>query len=76
MIEPTETEGKQELDLFIDAMRSIADEVELDPELVKSAPHSTRTSRVNETLAARNPIVRWEPPAAEAAEEREKPAAD
>jgi glycine dehydrogenase subunit 2 len=61
MIEPTETEGKQELDLFIDAMRSIADEVETDPELVKAAPHSTRTGRVNETLAARQPIVRWEP---------------
>ncbi len=76
MIEPTETEGKQELDLFIDALRSIADEVEQDPDLVKSAPHSTRTSRVNETLAARNPIVRWERPAAETAEEREKPAAD
>ncbi|MCB1021938.1 MAG: aminomethyl-transferring glycine dehydrogenase subunit GcvPB [Bryobacterales bacterium] len=61
MIEPTETESKGELDAFIDAMRSIADEVESDPELVKSAPHSTRTKRVNETLAARNPIVRWEP---------------
>lgn len=65
MIEPTETESRQELDLFIDAMRSIAAEVEADPELVRSAPHSTRTSRVNETLAARNPIVKWEPPAAE-----------
>ncbi len=72
MIEPTETEGKQELDLFIDAMRSIAEEVETDPELVKSAPHATRTSRVNETLAARNPIVRWEPEP----EEEERPAAD
>ncbi|MBI1357432.1 MAG: aminotransferase class V-fold PLP-dependent enzyme [Acidobacteria bacterium] len=73
MIEPTETEGKGELDLFIDAMRSIADEVESAPEMVKNAPHSTRTRRVNETLAARNPIVRWEP-AVEA--EAEKPAAD
>ena len=61
MIEPTETEGKGELDAFIDAMRAIADEVERDPELVKTAPHSTRTKRVNETLAARNPVVRWEP---------------
>jgi glycine dehydrogenase subunit 2 len=61
MIEPTETESKGELDAFIEAMRAIADEVETDPELVKSAPHSTRTKRVNETLAARNPIVRWEP---------------
>jgi glycine dehydrogenase subunit 2 len=61
MIEPTETEGKQELDLLIEALRAIADEVESDPELVKTAPHSTRTSRVDETLAARKPVVRWTP---------------
>jgi glycine dehydrogenase subunit 2 len=61
MIEPTETESKQELDLFIGALRSIADEVENDPELVKSAPHSTRTKRVDETQAARRPVVRWTP---------------
>jgi glycine dehydrogenase subunit 2 len=61
MIEPTETESKQELDLFIEAMLSIADEVESDPELVKSAPQSTRTTRVDETRAARQPIVRWIP---------------
>ena len=62
MIEPTETESKAELDLFVEAMRSIAREVEDDPELVKNAPYSTRTKRVNETLAARRPVVRWEPP--------------
>lgn len=62
MIEPTETESKGELDLFIDAMRSIAREVENDPELVLRAPQTTRTSRVDETLAARKPIVIWEPP--------------
>ena len=73
MIEPTETEGKGELDLFIDAMRSIADEVEADPGLVKDAPHSTRTRRVNETLAARNPILRWEP---SVEDDAERPAAD
>ncbi len=76
MIEPTETEGKQELDLFIDAMRSIADEVEADPELVKAAPHSTRTSRVDETRAARQPIVRWERPARDEPAAEDKPAAD
>ena len=65
MIEPTETESKQELDLFIDALRSIADEVENDPELVRTAPHSTRTKRVNETLAARRPVLRWQPPEVE-----------
>jgi glycine dehydrogenase subunit 2 len=61
MIEPTETEGKLEIDQFIDAMISIAKEVETDPQLVKSAPHSTRTSRVDETTAARKPILRWKP---------------
>ena len=62
MIEPTETEGKGELDLFADALISIAKEVEETPDLVKGAPHSTRTSRVDEVTAARKPIVRWQPP--------------
>jgi glycine dehydrogenase subunit 2 len=61
MIEPTESESLEELDLFIDAMRSIAREVEDNPELVKTAPHSTRVSRLNEVQAARNPILRWRP---------------
>jgi glycine dehydrogenase subunit 2 len=59
MIEPTETESKAELDLFIDALISIAAEIEKDPELVLKAPHHTRTSRVDEVTAARKPIVRW-----------------
>ncbi|MFN7925236.1 MAG: hypothetical protein U0Q16_34380 [Bryobacteraceae bacterium] len=59
MIEPTETESKQELDLFIDALKSIAGEVDADPEMVKSAPHLTRTSRVDETTAARKPVLKW-----------------
>jgi glycine dehydrogenase subunit 2 len=59
MIEPTETESKQELDLFIDAMQSIAKEVEEDPQLVLKAPHSTRTTRVDEVAAARKPVLRW-----------------
>jgi glycine dehydrogenase subunit 2 len=61
MIEPTETESKQELDLFADALIAIAREVETDPDLVKSAPHSTRTSRVDEVTAARKPVLRWRP---------------
>jgi len=61
MIEPTETESKGELDLFIDAMISIAKEVEETPELVSKAPHSTRTTRVDEVTAARKPILRWKP---------------
>jgi glycine dehydrogenase subunit 2 len=63
MIEPTESESLEELDLFIDAMRSIAKEVEEMPELVKSAPHSTRISRLDEVGAARKPVLRWKPTA-------------
>jgi glycine dehydrogenase subunit 2 len=61
MIEPTETEGKLELDQFVEAMISIAKEVETDPQLVKNAPYGTRTSRVDEVTAARKPVLRWKP---------------
>jgi glycine dehydrogenase subunit 2 len=61
MIEPTETEGKLELDLFIDALISIAKEIETEPQMVKTAPHSTRTSRVDEVKAARKPVLKWTP---------------
>jgi glycine dehydrogenase subunit 2 len=61
MIEPTESESREELDLFIDAMRSIAREAEENPDLVKSAPHSTRVSRLDEVQAARKPVLRWRP---------------
>ncbi|MBV8891883.1 MAG: aminomethyl-transferring glycine dehydrogenase subunit GcvPB [Acidobacteria bacterium] len=59
MIEPTESESKEELDLFIEAMRSIAEEVEEDPTAVREAPHSTRVSRLDEVAAARKPVLRW-----------------
>lgn len=68
MIEPTETESKRELDLFASAMISIAKEIEENPAVVKSAPHSTRTARVDEVTAARKPIVRWKRPEAAAAD--------
>src|SRR5256885_935140 len=61
MIEPTESESKEELDLFIDAMKSIASEVQDDPQLVVCAPHNTRVARMDETAAARRPILRWKP---------------
>src|SRR2546422_335273 len=61
MIEPTESESKEELDLFIEAMRAIAQEVEEDAEVVRTAPHSTRVARLDETAAARKPILRWKP---------------
>ncbi|MBK8315759.1 MAG: aminomethyl-transferring glycine dehydrogenase subunit GcvPB [Acidobacteria bacterium] len=66
MIEPTESEGREELDLFIDAMRSIAREAEETPDLVKSAPHNTRIGRLDEAAAARKPILRWKPASAAA----------
>ena len=59
MIEPTETESKQELDAFIDAMLAIARESETEPDLVKGAPHTARIRRVDEAAAARNPVLRW-----------------
>jgi glycine dehydrogenase subunit 2 len=69
MIEPTESESKEECDLFIEAMRDIAEEAETNPELVKTAPHSTRVGRLDEVGAARKPVLRWKPPAeAEAAD--------
>jgi len=68
MIEPTESESKEELDLFIDAMREIAREAEREPELVHTAPHTTRVGRLDEVTAARRPILRWKPQANDAAE--------
>jgi glycine dehydrogenase subunit 2 len=61
MIEPTESESKEECDLFIDAMRAIAEEAEKNPQLVKTAPHSTRVGRLDEVAAARKPVLRWKP---------------
>lgn len=61
MIEPTETESKETLDGFIDAMKKIAVEAAENPEIVHTAPHNTIVSRLDETLAARKPVVRWEP---------------
>ena len=61
MIEPTESEPKEELDLFIAAMRSIAEECEAAPDVVLNAPHHTRISRLDEVGAARRPVLRWKP---------------
>lgn len=59
MVEPTECETKETLDNFIAAMRQIADEAENNPELVHSAPHTTIVSRLDEALAARKPVLRY-----------------
>jgi glycine dehydrogenase subunit 2 len=61
LIEPTESVGRQELDQFIEAMRSIAREAIEDPELVLNAPHTTRIGRLDEAAAARKPVLRWKP---------------
>jgi glycine dehydrogenase subunit 2 len=61
MIEPTETESRQELDAFIDAMIAIAKETEEHPAFVKAAPHTTRIGRIDEAAAARRPVLRWRP---------------
>jgi glycine dehydrogenase subunit 2 len=61
MIEPTESEPKEELDLLIEALRSIAEEVEEDPQMVLNAPHCTRVSRLDEVAAARKPVLQWKP---------------
>ncbi len=61
MIEPTESEPIEELDLFVEAMRSIAKEAAETPELVKTAPHTTRVRRLDEVGAARKPVLRWKP---------------
>jgi glycine dehydrogenase subunit 2 len=63
LIEPTESESKQELDLFCDALLSIARRAKAgDVDALKSAPHFAPRRRLDETAAARNPVLRWTPP--------------
>jgi len=59
MIEPTESASKDDLDEFVTAMKAIAEEAETQPELLQTAPHTTRISRLDEATAARKPILRW-----------------
>ena len=59
MIEPTESESKEECDLFVEAMRTIAQEAATNADLVKLAPHTTRIGRLDEVSAARKPVLRW-----------------
>lgn len=60
MLEPTETESKETLDDFIETMIQITKEVEENPEIVQEAPHTTHVKRLDETLAARKPILRYQ----------------
>ena len=64
LIEPTETESKEALDVFIAAMRQIADEAEQSPEVVTTAPHTTAFKRLDEVRANRQLNLRWRPEAA------------
>ncbi len=64
MIEPTESESREELDLLIDSLKQIAREAVENPDLVRTAPHTTRLQRLDETTAARKPILRWKAPVA------------
>ena len=59
MIEPTETESKETLDAFCDAMIQIARETEENPAIVQEAPHTTDVNRLDETRAARTPVLRY-----------------
>ncbi len=61
MIEPTETEGLESLDAFIEAMREIDAESREDPSRVTEAPHTTPVRRLDEAQAARRPVLTWKP---------------
>jgi glycine dehydrogenase subunit 2 len=62
MIEPTETESKETLDEFCDAMIQIAKEAESTPQVLLDAPVTMPVRRLDQTLAARQPNLRWTPP--------------
>jgi glycine dehydrogenase subunit 2 len=59
MIEPTETETRETLDCFVSVMRQINEEGRTNPEIVRTAPHTTIVGRLDQALAARKPNLRW-----------------
>jgi glycine dehydrogenase subunit 2 len=63
MIEPTETESKETLDGFVATLREIVETAKSDPQAILDAPVNTIVGRIDETRAARNPDLRWHPPA-------------
>jgi glycine dehydrogenase subunit 2 len=63
MIEPTESESLEGLDRFADTLIAIAREAREEPETLRTAPHRTRHARLDETRAARKPVLRWQPDA-------------
>jgi len=60
MIEPTETETKETLDKFAETVEKILEEAREDPEILKNAPYTTYVKRLNEVLAVKQPILRWQ----------------
>jgi len=62
LIEPTETESLQTLDEFVEVMNTISEEASSDPDFAKAAPQITRLRRLDETQAARKPVLRWTAP--------------
>src|SRR5262249_51196154 len=60
MIEPTETESRETLDAFCQAMLQIAAEAQTNPDGIHAPPHNTPVSRLDETMAARKPDLRWQ----------------
>ncbi len=58
LIEPTESESKATLDYFVEVLEKIVQEIQCNPDLVKTAPHTTKVSRLNEVVAAKNPILK------------------
>ena len=63
MIEPTETESKETLDGFVEALREIVETAKTNPQEILDAPVNTVVGRIDETRAARQPDLRWEPAA-------------
>jgi glycine dehydrogenase subunit 2 len=61
LIEPTESESLETLDAFADALGRIVTEAAEDPELLRTAPHNSPVRRLDETTAARQPNLRWQP---------------
>jgi glycine dehydrogenase subunit 2 len=61
LIEPTETESKQTLDAFVAAMKEIVEEARANPQLVKTAPHTTPVRRLDDVRAARELDLAWRP---------------
>ncbi|HYG69001.1 MAG TPA: aminomethyl-transferring glycine dehydrogenase subunit GcvPB, partial [Anaeromyxobacteraceae bacterium] len=61
MIEPTETETKETLDRFVEAMVAVAEEAQTNADALKAAPTKPFRARLDETRAARKPVLRWKP---------------